>query len=97
MAGIQVAEAREKKQPKVLAHIEIHPQLGGGHIIKHVYQGYQHDPAQVQFDEDGKREGKGSNGEHIVTHLMKHAGLPATGVSNMEGAEGEGDETANEE
>jgi hypothetical protein len=91
MAGIAIAEAKERKQPKVLAHIEIHPQLGGGHILKHVYEGYQHEPVQVQFDEDGMREGKGANGEHIIRHLMKHAGL-----APMEGLEGEGDETANE-
>jgi hypothetical protein len=91
--GIQVAEAKERTRPKVLDRLEIRPQLGGGHIVNHVYEGYHHDPMPVKFDKDGKREGKGSgNGEHVVAHLIKHAGLPP-----MEGAEGEGDETANEE
>jgi len=90
MAGIQVAESSRKSRPKTLAHIEIHPQLGGGHIVKHVYSSYEHEPAEYKFDEDGNREGKGG-GEHIMRHLMKHAGL-----SNMEGAEGEGDETAHD-
>lgn len=73
MSGIQVAEtSRPKKTPKTLDHIEIHPKLGGGHIVKHVYNGYEHDPKEVQFNEDGKAKG----GEHIMNHLVKHAGIP---------------------
>jgi hypothetical protein len=48
--------------------------MGGGHIVKHVYSSFEHDPLEVHFDEDGKREGKGG-GEHILRHLEKHAGL----------------------
>jgi hypothetical protein len=87
MAGIVVAESTKKSRPKTLVHLEIHPQLGGGHIVKHVYASYEHEPKEVKFNEDGKSQG----GEHIVSHLMKHGGLPP-----MEGMEGAGDETANE-
>ena len=89
MAGIQVAEAKEKRQPKSLSHLEIHPQLGGGHIIKHVYSGYQHEPKEYKFNEKGIAKG----GEHITAHLAKHAGLPA-----MESADGgNGSEAIQEE
>lgn len=72
--AIQVAESSSKppKAKKVLSHLELHPRLGGGHIVRHVYQGYQHEPKDVQFNEDGKSQG----GEHITAHLKKHAGLP---------------------
>jgi hypothetical protein len=89
MSGIAVAESTaRKKGPKTLDHLEIHPQLGGGHIVKHVYTGYEHDAKEVKFNADGKSQG----GEHIMKHLTKHAGLPL-----MSNAEGNGDETEPEE
>ena len=73
MSGIAVAESNKpKKSPKVLAHLELHPQLGGGHIVKHVYEGYDHDPMPVKFNKAGVAKG----GEHIIAHLVKHGGLP---------------------
>jgi hypothetical protein len=46
--------------------------MGGGHIVKHVYTGYEHEPKEVEFNADGVARG----GEHIASHLKKHAGLP---------------------
>lgn len=73
MAVIAAETTKPKPRAKVLAHLEIHPQLGGGHIVKHVYSSYEHEPKEVKFNEDGKSQG----GEHIEAHLRKHAGLPA--------------------
>lgn len=85
---VQIAESNKaKKSPKTLDHLEIHPQLGGGHVVKHVYSGYDHEAKEYKFNESGKAKG----GEHIVSHLMKHGGLPP-----MEGAEGNGSETEQE-
>lgn len=79
MAQVQVAEtSKPKAKAKVLAHLEVGPRMGGGHIVRHVYTSYQHEPMEVHFGEDGKRVGKGG-GEHIVSHLIKHAGLPSIG------------------
>lgn len=73
MAPIQTAESvKPKRGKKTLDHIEIHPKMGGGHIVKHVYTDYQHEPKEVHFNEEGKSQG----GEHILSHLSKHAGLP---------------------
>lgn len=72
MAGIQVAEStKHKTPPKVLDHLEIHPKMGGGHIVKHVYSSYDHPSKEVHFNEEGKAKG----GEHIMAHLSKHAGI----------------------
>lgn len=77
MSSIQVAESsKPKKGRKVLDYLEIHPRMGGGNIVRHHYTNYEHEPLEVHFNEEGKREGKGG-GEHIVAHLMKHAALPA--------------------
>jgi len=93
MAGIAVAEAKEKRAPKTLDHLEIHARLGGGNIVRHVYKDYHHEPMDVNFDEDGRREGKGSgHGEHIMAHLQKHAVIPA--MTSADG--GAGDETEDE-
>lgn len=86
-SAIQVAEGRKKQTPKTLSHLEIHPQLGGGHVVKHVYTGYEHQSKEVKFNDAGKSQG----GEHVVKHLMKHAGLPA-----MTAKEGAGDATESE-
>jgi hypothetical protein len=85
MAGISVAESSKppKKGPKTLDHLELHAKMGGGHIVKHVYTGYQHDPMEVHFNEKGKAKG----GEHITAHLAKHAGLP--GYDNRDASETE--------
>jgi hypothetical protein len=77
MAQVQVAETNKPRaKAKVLDHVSIHPRMGGGHVVKHSYTSYQHEPMEVHFGEDGKRVGKGG-GEHIVSHLIKHAGLPS--------------------
>ena len=73
MPSIQVSESsKPKKSPQTLSHLEIHPKLGGGHVVKHVYSGYDHQPKEYSFNKDGKAKG----GEHIADHLAKHAGLP---------------------
>jgi len=75
MAILQAESATPKKKAgrKTVDHLEIHPKMGGGHIVKHVYSGYEHDPKEVHFNEAGTSQG----GEHIMAHLRKHAGLPA--------------------
>lgn len=77
MAGIQVAEStKSRRGPKAIAHLEIHPKLGGGHVVKHVYSnggaGEYREPKEHHFNEEGIARG----GEHITAHLAKHAGLP---------------------
>jgi hypothetical protein len=87
--AIETAEAANpKKRPQVLSHIEIHPKLGGGHIVKHVYEGYSHDPKNVSFNAVGKSRG----GEHVTAHVMKHAGLPAAADSTENETEEEEEE-----
>ena len=73
MATVQVAESNKpKKGPKTLKRLELEGQLGGGHIVRHVYSDYSHDPKEVKFNKDGKSQG----GEHVLSHLAKHGGLP---------------------
>ena len=96
MAEPQAVEARRpKSQPKVVDHLSIHAKMGGGNIVKHHFTSYQHEPMEVHFDENGKRQGKGG-GEHIVAHLIKHAGLPAVGGAAPEDEETETEEEAGE-
>lgn len=76
MSGIAVAESntpsKRARAPKVLDHLELHPKMGGGHIVKHVYTDYEHKPMEVHFNKAGKAKG----GEQILSHLAKHGGLP---------------------
>jgi len=76
MSSIQVAESSTRNKvartAKVLDHLELHPKMGGGHIVKHVYTDYEHKPLEVHFNKKGIAKG----GEHIIAHLTKHGGLP---------------------
>jgi len=64
--------------------------MGGGHVVKHVYTSYEHEPKEHNFGEDGYRDGKGG-GEHIANHLAKHAGLPVAAAGEEQEPEGEGE------
>ena len=59
---------RAERKQKTIDHIEIHPKLGGGHIVKHVYTGYSAEPEDKSF---GPKEGKS-----FAAHLAKHTGVP---------------------
>lgn len=88
--SIQIAETtKARKTAKTLRHLEIHPQMGGGHIVKHVFQGYDHEPEDHSFNEDGKSKGGG----HIANHLAKHGGLPVMAATAEEGGQGAVPET----
>lgn len=86
MAGALVAaEGRApKKGPKVLSHIEIHPRMGGGHQIKHVYEGYQHEPRTYEFEED--------EGDRAAAHIVRHTGISGNALNARAEEEEEGDE-----
>lgn len=80
MGNLTAESTKPRKGPKALDHIEIHSKLGGGHVIKHVYHGYDHQSKEVHFNKNGKSQG----GEHVTSHVMKHAGLPAGDTSATE-------------
>lgn len=70
MAGIQVAESTSsaKKGRKALSHLEIHPKLGGGHFVKHVYSNFEHVSKEVNFGKD--------EGQKMLHHIAKHTNVP---------------------
>lgn len=77
MDGISVAESsKAKKTPKVLHHLEIHPKMGGGHIVTHHYTSYQHQPKEHHFEAD--------DGDSAMHHIAKHAGLPHPMIDEQE-------------
>ena len=72
MAIQQVESLKPKRSKRVTSHIEIHRSMDGGHVVKHVYRGYENEPKEYKFNKDGKSQG----GEHVRDHVTKHAGLP---------------------
>lgn len=67
--GMVEVEGRAKKGPKMLQHLEIHPGLKGGHMVRHVYSGYKHDPSEYHF--------KAGEQGRMVSHIQHHLGLKA--------------------
>ncbi|MGO9073853.1 MAG: hypothetical protein ACLPLR_18600 [Terriglobales bacterium] len=76
---------KQARQRKTLSHLEIHPKMGGGHVVRHVYSS-PHETKEYHFNHEGKSQG----GEHIHAHLIKHAGLPGLeGYDNRQESETE--------
>ena len=68
MEGHSIQEAAKRsKAPKVLSHMEIHPQMGGGVRVEHHYSSYEHKPSMHEFAED--------EGAKFHAHMTKHTGL----------------------
>lgn len=82
---ITSVESRGKvneRSNKTISHIEIHPKLGGGQVVTHVYTSYEHKPKEHKF---GPNQGEG-----FAAHLSKHTGVP------LQYAKGENRETEKE-
>lgn len=68
MEGISVAESsKAKKAPKVLHHLELHPEMGGGVRVEHHHAGYEHKMESKSFGED--------EGPEFHKHIAKHTGM----------------------
>lgn len=76
--------AKARPKPKTLSHIEVHPAMGGGVTVKHVYPGFDHDPEEHQFGPDEKSEAIG----HIVEHGGFSDALKNAGEGLYEGIKG---------
>lgn len=59
---------RTERAQKTLDHIEIHPKMGGGQTVKHVYTSYEAKPTEHNFSQ--------KQGESFAAHLAKHTGVP---------------------
>src|SRR5690348_16962857 len=82
---VEMASAQRPKGKKTLAHLEVHPRMGGGVNVRHVYSGYQHEPKEYTFKE--------SEGKKALAHIARHAGLPVGGgAEEPETAEDAGEE-----
>jgi hypothetical protein len=85
---------KEKKSPKVVSHIEIHPNMKGGHSV-HVVHTHPHDHPNIVKEFEGPHEGIDLPSGHILHHIAGHLGIPTKGiaagteenVSEKEGAE----------
>lgn len=74
---------RTERKQNTLDHIEIHPKLGGGHIVKHVYTGYSAEPKEQSFSQ---KENKS-----FAAHLAKHTGVPLRLAGHAKASETEGE------
>jgi hypothetical protein len=62
------APKQPKKPPKVIDHIRIHPQMGGGVTVAHHYTSMQHEPKVHNF---GMTDGSG-----FQKHIASVTGMP---------------------
>jgi hypothetical protein len=63
---------KERKPPKIVSHLEIHPMMGGGHAVHTIHtHPYEHPPIVKKF------EGEGHSG--IMNHIGKQIGIDMAG------------------
>jgi len=81
ITSVESSGKRSERSKKTLDHIEIHPRLGGGAIIRHQYAGYEHKPEDHNFKQD--------QGEKFAAHLAKHTGFPLSSADRSKASETE--------
>ncbi len=66
---VAVDGAKPKKAKGSMSHMEVHPRLAGGVIVKHVPMGYDSEPKEHVF--------KKTEGARFHAHMAKHTGMGA--------------------
>lgn len=80
---MQGKESAERKGRKIISHIEIHPVLGGGHMVKHVFSSFDHPPREYHFAPN--------ESVRAINHVARYSGLAMPGA-HASGQAGESDE-----
>ena len=66
-----------------LSHLELRKAKNGGHIVRHHFANFEHEPEEHAF----------ANGEEMIAHVSKHMGVKAEAKEEAaepkEGEEGE--------
>lgn len=86
----------ERKAPKVVDHIEIHPTMNAGHRVEiHHTHSYDHPPIVKQFE--GPHEAVSLPKGHVLAHIGKQLGMESSdqgAAANKEEGEIRGSEGA---
>ena len=65
--GKGIEKGGVRSMPKVLEHMRVHPQLGGGVRVEHHYTHFEHPPTVHEF---GPQEGS-----KFHSHMTQHTGM----------------------
>jgi hypothetical protein len=69
---------KEKKPAKVISHLEIHPNMEGGHNVE-IHHTHSMDHPAVTKIFGGPHEPVSIPKGHILAHVADHMGIPTTG------------------
>lgn len=90
-ADTKATTYKEKKSPKIVSHIEIHPNMEGGHNVEiHHTHSFEHPPIVKKFP--GPHEAVSLPEGHILHHIASKLGVE-TSVGGGALAEEERDDT----
>jgi hypothetical protein len=71
---------KDKKPPKVVSHVEVHPNMGGGHSVHTVHtHSFDHPPAVKQFK--GPHEAVSLPKGHVLAHVAEQMNIPNKGLA----------------
>jgi hypothetical protein len=94
-SDVMASTHKERKQKKVISHIEIHPAMDGGHRVEtHHTHSFEHPPTVKEFG--GLHEAVEIPKGHVLHHVAQEMGIPtkvgqvgAGSEENVESKEGE--------
>ena len=82
--ALRVSKATVPKEPggKGIHHLEVHPAVNGGHVVKHIMHG-------AEFGEAQEHAFGPEQGHEVLAHIIKHAKIDVgTGDGHAESPHG---------
>lgn len=77
-ADVRATSHKERIPPKVVSHLEIKPNMEGGHNVEvHHTHSFDHPPTVKKFE--GPHEPVSLPAGHILAHVAKHLNIPTSG------------------
>ena len=77
-SDVKATTHKERVPPKVVSHLEIHPNMEGGHNVEvHHTHRFEHPPVVKKFE--GPHEPVSLPAGHILAHVAKEMNIPTSG------------------
>src|SRR5882762_8012388 len=78
-SDVMATSHKERVPPKVISHIEIHPNMKSGHDV-HVVHTHPYDHLNKITQHEGPHDGVDVPSGHILHSVAKHMGIQTTGT-----------------
>jgi hypothetical protein len=85
VSDVTASTHKERKAPKMVSHLEVHPNMEGGHnVVVHHTNPVDHPPKEKEFS--GPHDSVVLPKGHILESIAKHMNIHTTGAGAGAGA-----------